>query len=183
VTVPTELSLRWLTAPEQVDDDLRQALTTCWRDVSNAGGAVGFPFLPVTDDDVAPVLDEVVGGLHPTLRRVLVAEDGGTLAGWLVLTGNEHALRAHWARVNRVQTAVTHRGTGVGRLLMTEVARTARVDLGLAQLHLEVRAGMGTEPFYERLGWQVVGRWPRALRLSGDDLRDEILMYLDLSAS
>ena len=137
----------------------------------------------MTDADVAPVLDEVVGGLHPTLRRILLAEDGGALAGWLVLTGNEHALRAHWGRVTRVQTAVTSRGTGVGRLLMTEVARAARDDLGLVQLHLEVRAGMGTEAFYERLGWEVVGRWPRALRLSADDLRDEILMYLDLSAS
>ena len=183
MTVVTELSLRWLTSPDQVDDGLRRALVTCWRDVSNAGGAVGFPFLPVTDDDVAPVLDELVGGLHPTLRRILVALDGGALAGWLVLSGHAHALRAHTGKVNRVQTAVEHRGTGVGRVLMAELARAAHEDLGLAQLHLEVRGGMGIEPFYAQFGWRVAGRFPRALRLSADDLRDEILMYLDLTAA
>ena len=179
----TALDLRWLTSPDQVDDDLRPALIACWRDVSNAGGAVGFPFLPVTDDDVAPVVDELVAGLHPTLCRLLVAEDGGSLAGWLVLHGNAHALRAHRGRVARVQTALTHRGAGVGAVLMTEVARSARDDLGLAQLHLEVRGGTGTEAFYARFGWHEAGRYPRALRLSADDLRDEILMYLDLPAA
>ena len=183
MTVATDLSLRWITSPGQVDDALRRALTTCWRDVSNAGGAVGFPFLPVTDDDVAPVVEELVAGLHPTLGRLLLVEDGDQLAGWLVLHGNAHALRAHWGRVARVQTALTHRGTGVGRVLMTEVARAAREDLGWASLHLEVRGGTGTEAFYAGLGWQVVGSYPRALRLSADDVRDEILMYLDLSAA
>ena len=183
MTVATDLSLRWITSPGQVDDALRRALTTCWRDVSNAGGAVGFPFLPVTDDDVAPVVDELVEGLHPTLRRVLLVEAGDELAGWLVLSGHAHALRAHTGKVNRVQTAVGHRGTGVGRVLMAELARSAAEDLGLAQLHLEVRGGMGIEPFYAQFGWQVAGRFPRALRLSADDLRDEILMYLDLPAA
>ncbi|TWF94707.1 hypothetical protein [Saccharopolyspora dendranthemae] len=34
--------------------------------------------------------------------------------------------------------------------------------------------------FYERLGWKEIGRWPGALRLSPDDTRDEILMFLEL---
>src|SRR3954454_3815583 len=38
-----------------VDDVLRGELLTCWTDVSNAGGAVGF-VPPVTEGDVAPVL-------------------------------------------------------------------------------------------------------------------------------
>ena len=88
---------------------------------------------------------------------------------------------AHWGRVTKVQTALDARGTGVGRALMTEVARLAREEMGLEQLRVEVRSGMGLEAFYERFGWEAVGRWPRALRFPVDDVRDEVLMSLDLS--
>lgn len=54
---------------------------------------------------------------------------------------------------------------------MTELARFARDELGLQQRHLAVRSGMGLEPLHERLGWTVVGRWPRALRFSDTDDR------------
>jgi predicted N-acetyltransferase YhbS len=79
-----------------------------------------------------------------------------------------------------VQTALAYRGRGVGQALMGEVARSAREDLGLEQLHLELRAGLGLEAFYGRLGWQEVGRWPGALRLAEHDRRDEVLMLLRL---
>ena len=50
--------------------------------------------------------------------------------------------------------------------------------MGLEQLHLAVRGGMGLEGFYGRRGWQVTGRWPGKLRFAPDDTRDEILMIL-----
>ncbi len=50
--------------------------------------------------------------------------------------------------------------------------------MGLEQLHLAVRGGMGLETFYGRLGWREVGRWPGALRLRPGDDRDEVLMLL-----
>jgi hypothetical protein len=34
------------------------------------------------------------------------------------------------------------------------------------------------ERFYSRLGWEVTGRWPGALRFAPGDDRDEILMIL-----
>lgn len=43
-----------------------------------------------------------------------------------------------------------------------------------------LRGGMGLEGFYERLGWEIVGRWPAALRLAPGDDRDEVLMVLPL---
>jgi len=82
-----------------------------------------------------------------------------------LLAGNPGSLTAHWARALRVQTALEHRGRGVGRILMVEVARAAREDFGIEQLHLELRAGLGLEGFYQSLGWQEIGRWPSALRL------------------
>lgn len=173
--------LRWCTAPSSVDPALRTAVVGCWRDVANAGGAVGFAQqLPVSDAVVGPVVDALVAGLQPRLSRLLVAECDGALAGWLLLTANADPVLAHWGRVTRVQTALRFRGTGVARALMTEVAGCARDDLGLDQLRLEVRGGMGIEGFYERLGYRVVGRWPGALHIGPGDRRDEVLMHLDL---
>jgi GNAT superfamily N-acetyltransferase len=163
-----------------VEPATRQRLLDCWRDVSNAGGAVGFPFLPVGDQDVGPAVEAMVQSLDPVLNRLLLVTVDDALAGWLLLAGNASALTGHWARVLRVQTALEHRGAGIGRLLMAEVARAARDDLGLRQLHLELRAGLGLESFYEGFGWRVVGTWPAALRLSEHDYRDEVHLFLPL---
>jgi GNAT superfamily N-acetyltransferase len=163
-----------------VDKHTQAQLLTCWRDVSNAGGAVGFASLPVTTEQVEPAIESLVESLDPSLKRLLLATVDQRLAGWLVLVGNADILTSHWARVLRVQTTLEHRGGGVGRALMREVERAARDDLHLQTLHLEVRAGMGLERFYESCGWFVVGRWPEALCLGENELRDEVLMHLPL---
>lgn len=163
-----------------VDPATRSRLLACWRDVSNAGGAVGFPFLPVSDENVRPALEAMVQSLDPRLNRLLIVTIGEVLAGWLLLAGNESELTAHWARVLRVQTALEYRGRGIGRLMMAEVARAARHEFGLEQLHLELRAGLGLESFYRNCGWSVVGTWPGALRMNEHDYRDEVLMLLSV---
>jgi GNAT superfamily N-acetyltransferase len=176
-----DLDLHWWTSPSDVPGELAGELTACWRDVVNAGGAVGFGAQrPVTDDVVGPAVDARLAGLHPDRSRLVVARRDGELVGWLLLGRVPDPVVAHWGRVTAVQTAVSARGSWVGRLLMTEVARAGREELGLESLRLEVRGGMGLEAFYERFGWQVVGRWPRALRFPPDDVRDEVLMSLDL---
>ena len=77
-----DLELRWLSSAGDVPDELRRALTQCWRDVVNAGGAVGFAEeVPVTEDVVAPVVRRIVDGLHPRLSRLLVATTDGGVAG------------------------------------------------------------------------------------------------------
>jgi len=173
------LQMQWLISPAMVNPLLRRQLLECWRDVSNAGGAVGFPFPPVFDEQVLEPLDAMVESLDEPVNRLLVATINGELAGWLFLAGNSSHLTAHWARVLRVQTALNFRKQGVGRALMAEVARAAGEDFALEQLHLELRSGMGLEDFYQSCGWQEVGRWPTALRLPEGD-RDEVLMLLPL---
>ncbi|MCI2238307.1 GNAT family N-acetyltransferase [Paenibacillus sp. TRM 82003] len=173
------VGFRWASAPGQVGAPERRRLLECWVEVSNAGGAVGFPRLPVDEARVGPVLDELLAGLGPH-RSLLRALDGAELLGWLALDVPDSEVTGHRGRVSRVQTALPARGRGVGRALMAEVARHARDDLGLDHLVLEVRGGAGTEPFYERLGWVRHGRHPRALRMPDGSLRDELHLHLPL---
>jgi len=178
----SDRELSWCTAPQEVSPAWHREVLRCWVDVSNAGGAVGFPDLPVSAADVQPTLDALVADLAPQHAGLLTAHVRGALAGWLALARPRSRLAGHWGSVTRVQTAPAFRGTGVGTLLMAEVARCAAQDWGLDHLVLTVRGGTGTERFYERLGWREHGRHPRALRLGPDDLRDEIQLWLPLTS-
>ena len=164
-------------APGQVSARLRQELIDCWITVSNAGGAVGFPFLPVDTTVVSPVADELIVSLSPN-RRLLIAVAGDVLAGWVHVHSDQNPVVAHWGWITRLQTLPAFRGQGIGAALMTQARQVARQEMGLEQLHLAVRGGTGLEHFYARLGWRETGRWPGALRLAPGDDRDEILMVL-----
>jgi GNAT superfamily N-acetyltransferase len=173
-----DLSLLQYTDPNEVTQTLRRQLIDCWIDVTNDGGAAGFPFPPVSEHQVASVTDALINSLDPHRTRLLVAMRDDTLAGWVVLHRDTNPLVAHWGSIKHLQTHPTHRRKGLGAALMHELRRIARDELGLEQLHLAVRGGMGLENFYAQLGWHEVGRWPNALRLTADDTRDEVLMAL-----
>jgi GNAT superfamily N-acetyltransferase len=173
------MKISQLTNPGDAGATIRRELTTCWVTVSNAGGAAGFPFPPVSAAQVAPAVDALAASLTPQERRILLARVDGGLAGWVVLSRDLNPLVAHWGTVNHLQTLPVHQGQGIGSALMRRLRQVARDEMGLEQLHLAVRGGLGLEDFYTRLGWTVTGRWPGKLRLSPGDSRDEILMILD----
>jgi GNAT superfamily N-acetyltransferase len=162
----------------QIDGDLTRELIDCWIEVTNAGGAAGFPFPPVTADDVAPVAHRLITNLHPRRSRLVLALVDGRLAGWLNLRRDPRPLVAHWGTVHHVQSHTAFRGRGIGTALMNHARQIARDEMGLEQLHLAARGGDGLEDFYAGLGWKEIGRWPNALRLAPGDDRDEILMVL-----
>lgn len=155
-----------------------QAAIECWIDVSNAGGAAGFPFPPVDAAEVGAAAEGIIGGLAPSRSRLLIATLGGALAGWLNIRRDPHPLIAHWGTLHHVQTRPDVRGNGVGAALMRRAREVAREEMGLEQLHLAARAGVGLEEFYGRLGWKEIGRRPGAYRLAPGDDRDEVLMFL-----
>jgi GNAT superfamily N-acetyltransferase len=168
-----------LTDPARVGPDLRRQLVGCWTAVTNAGGAAGFPFPPVSADEVAAVMDGIVAELDPGRCHLVTASLGQELAGWVLLRRDPYRLVRHWGTVHHLQTHPAHRGRGIGSALMTELRALARDGLGLEQLRLAARGGEGLETFYARLGWREAGRWPAALRFAPDDTRDEVLMVLD----
>lgn len=172
------LSFRQAVRAGDVSRELRRELIECWITVSNGGGAVGFPFPPVSGSEVEPVADRLIAGLDPGFSRLLCAMADGVLAGWLNVRRDSHPVVMHWGTVGSVQTHPRFRGRGVGTGLMNRVRLIAREEMGLEQLHLAARGGMGLEQFYGRLGWQEIGRWPAALRFGPGDDRDEVLMLL-----
>ncbi|MEU4347983.1 GNAT family N-acetyltransferase [Streptomyces sp. NPDC023838] len=172
------LDLRQVTTPDAVTAQLRQTLIDCWIEVTNAGGAAGFPFPPIDATQAAPAVDSLVAGLAPERSRLVVASMGGDLVGWLNVRRDPFALTAHWGTLHHVQTRTSLRGLGIGGSLMNHVRGIARDEMGLEQLHLAARGGVGLEDFYGRLGWKEIGRWPGALRLAPGDDRDEVLMIL-----
>lgn len=178
MTTRHDLDIIQLTHPGDADPAVRQELTACWIAVTNAGGAAGFPFPPVNASHVAPAVATLAARLDPQRNRILLARSGGTLAGWVALSRDPSPLIAHWGTVNHLQTQLAHRNQGIGSALMHRLRQVARDEMGLEQLHLAARGGIGLEEYYARLGWQVTGRWPGKLRLAPDDTRDEILMIL-----
>jgi GNAT superfamily N-acetyltransferase len=157
-----------------VDDALRKDLLTCWTDVSNAGGAVGF-VPPVGFDDVAPVLDKLLEGVHAGRDVLALLTVDGATAGFAVLVGSWSPLRRHWATVLRVQVHPSHQGSGLGRVLMAGVHDIAR-SRDWEFLYLSARGGTGVDGFYRRLGYQELGRLPGAIRMAPGDDRDEIML-------
>lgn len=172
------LALAQHVAPEHVTPQLREALADCWVEVTNAGGAAGFPFPPIDRSHAAPAVDRIVEGLASDTSRLLTAWHCEELAGWLNVRRDTFELITHWGTLYHVQTRPTVQGKGFGAAMMREVHRIARDEMGLEQLHLAARAKAGLEHFYSRLGWREIGRWPGALRLADGDDRDEILMIL-----
>ncbi|MCP3856102.1 MAG: GNAT family N-acetyltransferase [Actinomycetia bacterium] len=165
-----------------VDDaQLGHELSRCWLDVSNAGGAVGFPFLPVSIAEVNEATQRLARDVASGSVLVFVAEVERELVGWVSLRFNSSELTRHWASVARLQSRPDRRGLGIGRELMAALAAHAS-SLGLEQLQLVLRGGENLEDFYARLGWREIGRHPAALRLSDGD-RDEVFMVLDLPKS
>ncbi|MFG3347239.1 GNAT family N-acetyltransferase [Streptomyces sp. NPDC048018] len=178
--LPRPALLTQVTAPDGITPTLRTRLTDCWIAVTNAGGAAGFPFPPVTEAEVAPAVDALAARLAPDGHRLITATVGERLAGWVVLGHDPNPLVAHWGTVHHLQTHPDFRGHGLGGALMRELHRVAREDLGLDHLRLAARGGEGLEGFYAALGWHETGRWPAALRIAPEDLRDEVLMRRDL---
>jgi GNAT superfamily N-acetyltransferase len=157
-----------------VDDVLRAELLACWTDVSNAGGAVGF-VPPVTEDDVAPVLDRLLEGVASGRDVLAVLTVDGETAGFASLVGTTSPLRRHWGTVLRVQVHPSRQGSGLGRVLMDGVHEIAR-SRGWEFVHLTARGGTGVDAFYRSLGYTEHGRLPGAIRVAPGDDRDEIVL-------
>jgi GNAT superfamily N-acetyltransferase len=173
------MSIAFLVDPP-LTEDLRQRIVALWVEVTNAGGAVGF-VAPVSADEVWPVAEATFDGVASGLDRLLVGVDGDEVVAVLLVVDNRFVLKDHWRVLKRVMVTPHSQGRGYGAALMREAEKLGR-KAGMAGLLVTVRGGGGIENFYARLGYREVGRIPGALRIAPGDDRDDIHMWLDLSA-
>lgn len=173
------VTLRFVIDPD-LTPELRAEIVTLWIDVTNAGGAVGF-VAPVTAADVRTIADPTLAAIADGPDRLLLGYAGDRLVAMAIFTDNRFHLKAHYRVLTRVMVHPGNQGDGFGLDLMREAERIGR-RLGLDALQVTVRDGLGLDRFYRRLGYREVGRLPGALRVATGDDRDEILMWLDLSA-
>ncbi|MEU4608824.1 GNAT family N-acetyltransferase [Kribbella sp. NPDC023972] len=163
---------------EVLEAGLRADLLDTWIAATDAGGAVGFT-APAPVALVAETLDEALGRVSAGLDLLGVLHNGERYVGMGLLVNRGRPLLSHWRTVLRVMVHPQYQGNGAGRMLM-EGLRDSAVGLGLEQLQLTIRDGLGLEKFYEPLGYRVVGRHPRAVRVAADDYRDEVMLVQDL---
>ncbi len=175
------VSERWTVAavaPADLDD-LSPELLDLWVDVTDAGGAVGF--VPPADRDehareLAAALARVRAGSAALV--VLRAEDGA-VRGMGFLDASPAWIFQHWRTVKRLMVHPSLRGQGAGLALLLGVHDHAR-ELGLEQLRLTLRDGLGLPAFYAKAGYQVIGRHPGAIRIGPGEDRDELMMLVQL---
>ena len=172
-----------MTLTFELDPELTAGLTSAleeiWLAVGNAGGSVGTP-IPATRADVKALSDKAFRSVTEGDDHLVVASQDGDAVGFAFLTHNPGDLFKHWAIVKRLQVRPELQGRGIGSALMAEITRLAREELDLEQLQLTVRGKTGTESFYERFGYEIVGRIPDAIRVAPGDDRDMIYMMARL---
>ena len=163
----------------ELTDELTGQLEQIWLAVGNAGGSVGTP-CPATIEDVRVLSEKALRSVSEGDDHLVVAYLEGEPVGLGFLTHNPGPLFTHWATVKRLQVHPDLQGRGIGSRLMQAITAAARAELGLEQLQLTVRGKTGTESFYERFGYEVVGRIPDAIRVAPGDDRDMIYMVTRL---
>ena len=145
---------------------------------------MGLPYLPVTEDDVAPAVERLRASLDG-IRRLLFDGAARRVAGHdrqhLALDGAPGAPHAGADGAALARPRCRH---ATARRGGPQRSRRPRPGPG-PRLRLDLRGGTGVEAFSARCGYERVGAWPRALKLpdvpdGGPDLRDEVLMWLPL---
>jgi len=158
---------------------LRRAAT---RDLAPAelDSLHGFLIRAFGDDPEDVLRDEdwqhSLGGTHVLLEQDGVVVAHGAVVERTIEVG-DRALRTGY--VEAVATRADRRGSGLGSIVMLDVAEVIRAGFELGML------GTGIQPFYERLGWRV---WagPSGVRESAGGIRwtpdeDGYLMVLETS--
>jgi GNAT superfamily N-acetyltransferase len=133
-------------------------------------------FVPPADpDEIAPALDSALARVIDGRDELGVLRLDGVAVGMGFVVAHTSALRAHWRTVLRVMVHPDLQGQGAGAQLLEGLHGIAR-ELGLEMLHLTTRGGTGVEGFYERFGYEVIGRHPGAVRVAPGDDRDELIL-------
>ncbi len=125
----------------------------------------------LTDDDIRSRL-----AYDGTNRFVIGAFAEGELIGTAGFVREPGLKERHKGRVWGVYLRGSHRGTGLGRQMMTLLLEHARKIEGLEQINISVATTQGAaSALYRSLGFVPYGLEPRALKVNGRYIDEEHL--------
>ena len=107
--------------------------------------------------------DKVLPPVRAGRMVLLVAEQGGSIAGSVQLDHDTPPNQPHRAEVRKLLVHPDCRRLGIARRLMAELERRAG-ELGRSLITLDTRTGDKAEPLYTSLGYQTVGIIPNFCR-------------------
>lgn len=109
----------------------------------------------------------------------LGAFDGEVLIGTVAFTREAGVKMRHKGVITAMYVAPEGRGHGVGRALLLSAVERARAQLGVEQIHLSVvTRNVAARALYTAVGFAVYGTEPRALKLGGEYLDEDLMVLL-----
>ncbi|MDH3660208.1 MAG: GNAT family N-acetyltransferase [Alphaproteobacteria bacterium] len=110
-------------------------------------------------------------------RRVFIARAGDELLGTYFLCANQKGGGDHVANAGYV-TAEAARGRGIARAMcMDSIERASKLGFLAMQFNFVIATNEGAIRLWQSLGFETVGRLPKAFRHPGAGLIDVLVMY------
>ena len=148
------------------------------RDSVEGGASIGF-VLPFGDGELAAYAQSLAADVDEGTRVVLLAFDGGSLAGMAQLELPWKPNARHRAEVQKLLVHTTARRRGLGRKLMAEIERAALAD-GRTLLVLDT-ATDAADALYRSLDYTEIGVIERYAGLPNGELVATTIFAKELS--
>jgi len=167
--------LRWLDRlePEHAEHYLRLYLSVLRQD-----STVGFarPFEPAVGQKLVEDLDRE---LRAGRSHLLVADTGTSFLFQMTFIQSGSPNNRHLAGIYRAMVDPEVRGNGMMWRAMLPIISKCK-ELGVEQVHLDVRAGSPAEQIWKHMGFKVFGVMPGYSRVNGQ-LFDGVYMYMSVA--
>jgi ribosomal protein S18 acetylase RimI-like enzyme len=148
-------------------------LHACVHDGASVSFVLPFPL----EDSEAFWRKKVLPAVRDGGSVLLVARQGGRIAGSVQLDHDTPPNQPHRAEVRKLLVHPDFRRRGIAKALMAELERLAR-QLGRSLITLDTRTGDKAEPLYAFLGYKTAGIIPQFCRDTFEDRLDSTtIMY------
>ncbi len=155
-----------------VEDADRAALWPILRDVMRAGDTYAI--------DPGISREDLLAYWCDAPRASFVAEAAGEILGTYYIKTNQAGGGSHVCNCGYV-TAPAARGRGVARAMCVHSQDAARaLGYGAMQFNFVVTTNVGAIALWSKLGFETVGRLPRAFRHPREGLVDALVMFKTL---
>ena len=148
------------------------------QNVVDDGASIGF-IAPLPLDEAQAYWQGVFPAVAEGNKILLMAWQGNQLVGSVQLAMEPRRNGRHRAEVQKLMVHTSARGHGLGRQLMTEIERLARVH-ERSLIVLDTRCGDVADGLYQRLGYTQVGIIPNYAMSSAGHLTDTVFYYREL---